>query len=113
MICIHALLSIFGWRAFLFLFLFLLFHHHAPRTELYVAQLPVLEYNQNYGDNALSEPCDNSRGTAPITNKGPSSEREKSGRVERSTPVFLPGDDERGFERRVGVGSVLAVRRVC
>lgn len=43
----------------------------------------------------------------------PSSEREKSGRVERSTPVFLPGDDERGFERRVGVGSVLAVRKVC
>ncbi|KAF8505384.1 hypothetical protein F5888DRAFT_1648593 [Russula emetica] len=62
-----------SWRAFLFFFFFLFHTNRAPRgTELYVAQLPVFEYNLNYGDNALSEPtepCDDSRGTAPITNK--------------------------------------------
>jgi hypothetical protein len=38
-----------------------------------------------------------------ITNKAIIAEREKSGRVECSVPMFLPGE----------MGSVLAVRRVC
>jgi hypothetical protein len=61
-------LPIFGWGAFpIFFSTFSRFHNGALRgTELYVAQLPVLEYNLNYGDDALSEQCDNSQGSAPI-----------------------------------------------